>query len=356
MARYDESPTCCPLLLTNADDMQTTPAKMLNRNIGLREICHSITGGALVAQGTSSPPQPAPTRHFADSRMTKGYWMPYEAAKAVAATFCWSIRYALTPVFGIDFIDMCVPPDSDKFGVMMIDPQITRLCTEQARMYKRMEVESPHPRPTMGAMASPRTPTSPMFQRNLAAATRFKAINVNDEASSSGYSTEASDGDGYLMSPASLNGGPVFRQVGWKRDVPRSTPRTRLSQTPSPKSLIPRVKTRRERDDDEEYEVRITGSSKRSSPAASVRERREDLRMMGLGMRGGRVYDVDAESEMDVDTVGLGVSGLESMRYHGGENGYKGDEKGKGFGEKEAAKALLSLWGVRKVPKRRASA
>ena len=30
---------------------KTTPAKMLNRNVGLRDICHSITGGALVAQG-----------------------------------------------------------------------------------------------------------------------------------------------------------------------------------------------------------------------------------------------------------------------------------------------------------------
>lgn len=32
---------------------QTTPAKMLNRNEGLKAICHSITGGALVAQGES---------------------------------------------------------------------------------------------------------------------------------------------------------------------------------------------------------------------------------------------------------------------------------------------------------------
>ncbi len=30
---------------------QTVPAKMLNANPGLREIVHSITGGALVAQG-----------------------------------------------------------------------------------------------------------------------------------------------------------------------------------------------------------------------------------------------------------------------------------------------------------------
>ena len=33
---------------------QTVPAKMLNNNPGLREICHSITGGALAAQGTLS--------------------------------------------------------------------------------------------------------------------------------------------------------------------------------------------------------------------------------------------------------------------------------------------------------------
>lgn len=26
---------------------------MLNKNVGLRDICHSITGGALVAQGKS---------------------------------------------------------------------------------------------------------------------------------------------------------------------------------------------------------------------------------------------------------------------------------------------------------------
>lgn len=28
---------------------------MLNRNPGLRDICHSITGGALVAQGNTDP-------------------------------------------------------------------------------------------------------------------------------------------------------------------------------------------------------------------------------------------------------------------------------------------------------------
>jgi hypothetical protein len=327
---------------------------MLNRNIGLREICHSITGGALVAQGMPSLDSPIRLlyeRYIAKGNAT-GYWMPYEAAKAVAATFCWSIRYALTPVFGIDFIDMCVPPDSDKFGVMMIDPKITRLCTEQAREYKQLEFEHPHSRPVSG-MPSPRTPAT-TYHRPIAAATsRFKAINVHDSgASSSGYSTEASD-DGYAMSPTSPNG-PFFRQIGWKgRELPRSAPRLRLSTTPSPKSLIPRVKARREQEDDAEYAGRASKRSSPSSPALSLRERRKDLRMMGMDEDAEGVYDGDVEMKEIV-----------SLRCHGG-HGLKGtdmkqleaeDKIANQFGDKDAAKALLSLWGVRKVLKRRASA
>ena len=37
-----------------SDPTQTVPAKMLNANPGLREICHSITGGALAAQGMTA--------------------------------------------------------------------------------------------------------------------------------------------------------------------------------------------------------------------------------------------------------------------------------------------------------------
>ena len=45
-----------PLKSDQANTTQTTPAKMLNRNPGLREICHSITGGSLVAQGKGPLP------------------------------------------------------------------------------------------------------------------------------------------------------------------------------------------------------------------------------------------------------------------------------------------------------------
>ena len=56
--------------------------------------------------------------------------MPFEAAKAVAATFCYRIRYVLTPVFGLDFPAQCIPPESSGFESMHISPKIIRRCTE----------------------------------------------------------------------------------------------------------------------------------------------------------------------------------------------------------------------------------
>ncbi|MCJ1359079.1 MAG: hypothetical protein MMC33_009079 [Icmadophila ericetorum] len=94
---------------------KTMPAKMLNNNPGLREICHSITGGALAAQG---------------------YWMPFEAAKGVAATFCYPIRYALTPIFGLDFVSLCIKPGVEGYGHMVIDPEIVKKCTLQATQFR----------------------------------------------------------------------------------------------------------------------------------------------------------------------------------------------------------------------------
>ncbi|EPS33126.1 hypothetical protein PDE_08088 [Penicillium oxalicum 114-2] len=98
---------------------KTTPGKVLNSNHGLRDISHSITGGSLAAQG---------------------YWMPFKAAKALAATFCWDIRFLLTPVFGLDFPGICVSPtDHLNYKRMIIDPAIVREAAEEARRYRLLE-------------------------------------------------------------------------------------------------------------------------------------------------------------------------------------------------------------------------
>ena len=58
--------------------------------------------------------------------------MPYEAAKAIAATFCWEIRYVLTPVFGLDFPLNCTHPEDPLFLRISIDKEIIQRCTETA--------------------------------------------------------------------------------------------------------------------------------------------------------------------------------------------------------------------------------
>lgn len=63
--------------------------------------------------------------------------MPYQAAKAIAATFCWHIRWALTPVFGYDFPNTCFSPDDSRYGKFLIDPLIVQACTAETNRFKR---------------------------------------------------------------------------------------------------------------------------------------------------------------------------------------------------------------------------
>ncbi|KAG0640726.1 hypothetical protein HOY80DRAFT_784130 [Tuber brumale] len=80
-------------------------------NPGLASVCHNITGGNLHAQG---------------------YWIPYEAAKALAAKFCYRIRYALTIIFGDSFPEQCLPEHHPEFGKYQIDAKIISACCEKS--------------------------------------------------------------------------------------------------------------------------------------------------------------------------------------------------------------------------------
>ncbi|KAI0516726.1 hypothetical protein F5B22DRAFT_655908 [Xylaria bambusicola] len=96
---------------------KTTPAKMLNSNPGLKEITHSITGGSIMAQG---------------------YWMPYQCARAVCATFCHNISGALIPIFGPDFPALCTQVDAPEYSRMVIDPAIVMQSTREAEYYRHL--------------------------------------------------------------------------------------------------------------------------------------------------------------------------------------------------------------------------
>ncbi|GJC96855.1 APSES transcription factor Xbp1 [Colletotrichum higginsianum IMI 349063] len=97
---------------------KTMPAKMLGLNPGLKDITHSITGGAIAAQG---------------------YWMPYECAKAVCATFCYGIAGALIPIFGPSFPSLCTPPGSPDYQRMAIDHRIVEDAIKDAELSRKVQ-------------------------------------------------------------------------------------------------------------------------------------------------------------------------------------------------------------------------
>ena len=145
--------------------------------------------------------------------------MPFEAAKAIAATFCWRIRYALTPVFGRDFPASCIPPHHDKFGEMFIDGAITRKCTEQARQYRLLE-EKPSTRNTPSP-CSPLTPDTPTYPKSLKQLRAKPAYYT----SPSDYATETSDNDSYYTLARSPDASSIkYRNVWTPVNTPRSVP------------------------------------------------------------------------------------------------------------------------------------
>ncbi|PLB50057.1 hypothetical protein P170DRAFT_508297 [Aspergillus steynii IBT 23096] len=205
------------------DYSKTTPAKMLNANPGLRDICHSITGGALAAQG---------------------YWMPFEAAKAVAATFCWRIRHVLTPIFGLDFIDMCIhPQDRGRYGRMIIHKSIVDKSTEMANYYRSLELQSPPQQPLLTS----RRPACPsnLFEKQILPKSfdyhhhahqlrHDYADSLVSYGSSPEYNSGTSTSDAYCMSPVS----PCRNTF-----TPVNTPRSNeigmgYSGTASPRGLL----------------------------------------------------------------------------------------------------------------------
>jgi len=154
-----------------------------------------------------------PSNHLNTNHPNTGYWIPYEAAKAVAATFCWNIRYALTPVFGKDFPELCIPPDSEDFGNMHIDPEITKRCAEQARLYRDLELSqagvfhSPSLMSTGTASTSTPTTPTPKFKR------QFKKIMPKPLAIPSSFTSDdassiaSQEDDKYVLSSPSPQAG-----------------------------------------------------------------------------------------------------------------------------------------------------
>lgn len=189
--------------------------------------------------------------------------MPFEAAKAVAATFCWNIRYALTPVFGAEFPSQCVQPGSEQFGEMVIDGNITRCCAEEARVYCSLE-KLARSRAT-SAMRSPLTPEPQTFPRHI------DQLRINGhklQGSDSCYSSEAESGDHFALAPSTPDF--AYRNTWTPANTPRSVIDSRL---PSPREILAGISAKTRTG----HALATNSSSSTSSPPLSPKSRWTDI-------------------------------------------------------------------------------
>lgn len=208
----------------------------MKANPGLSEISHSITGGATEAQGTLPPSSLSSYPELTQKQ--PGYWVPYDVAKALAATFCYKIRHVLVPLFGPDFPSLCIHPhDRTRFNRMIIDRAVIQRATQTARYYRSLELRSlPFSTSTSTTSipdSSPGRPTSSsdsfVARKKAIPRSRKYANSLSSNASvtsgtaSSGYGSGIDEySDAYCVSPVSMGsyrGGNTFTPVNTPRSV-----------------------------------------------------------------------------------------------------------------------------------------
>ena len=155
--------------------------------------------------------------------------MPYAAAKAVAATFCYNIRWALTPVFGRDFLASCIPPTSPSFAKFYIDPSIVQECTMETERWRQDgEAYRAHKAAeTYGATISITSDPKSAFACPPWGIRAMKQRMAKPADIESGYGTDTDQSDKYLCSPQ------FSPQIS-----PRSQAWTPVNRSQSPSSPI----------------------------------------------------------------------------------------------------------------------
>lgn len=158
--------------------------------------------------------------------------MPFECAKAMAATFCYEIRHLLTPIFGKDFMKQCRHPSEPGFPNFTIDPAIIESCTVEVNERKaRLAQGSPTGiiAPIMSPMVSPKSvPNTPFLQGITRPKRRGSLFSPGMD---SGYLSDPySDSTSVVDSP----------QVSPKTRISNWTPVNRDSHTPDPITSHPK--------------------------------------------------------------------------------------------------------------------
>jgi hypothetical protein len=123
--------------------------------------------------------------------------MPYHAARAIAATFCHDIRWALTPVFGNDFPSTCLHPKDPCFAKFLIDPDIVKYCAQETVRFKELG-----PAYTVfGSDASSLVEATKTHCRPSSLNEKAAKQHVQPADIESGYGTDTDRNGKYLCSP-----------------------------------------------------------------------------------------------------------------------------------------------------------
>ena len=227
--------------------------------------------------------------------------MPFEAAKAVAATFCYGIRYALTPLFGPNFASMCVKPSAEGFGQMIIGSQLIKQCAEEARRFRDLFLRDG------SQTASPGIASFTPIQATSWTSKSLRPRTTQPMDAESGYCTDTDRSEHYLPSPQSTF---TFSSVNAPRVSNRQfklpSPREILDDSMSAKGynappnspdssesdISPKTKSRRLRTDIEGQEgnsilsgmskIHMTPSKRGRSPITSTKETRAAYVLMQL--------------------------------------------------------------------------
>lgn len=251
--------------------------------------------------------------------------MPYETAKAVAATFCWNIRHVLTPLFGKDFPYLCIPPTNRTYyNRMIIDPAIVRRATETANHYRALELQnqthsvpgsetesassSNAPRRTREDEETPAVEDPPARQL----ITKFPRHRYTDSIGS----TRGSSSEPYCVSPQSPTGSTWTPVNAPGHRSSAIIPRSRV---PSPGQFYRRaVEIRKNRLSAEESESEADMSSVSSSGAIRTpgfSRLNEDAEMRAVGSVSTDVDSSESFSEMSLSEEDMTVDDDEDEGY-----------------------------------------
>ena len=211
--------------------------------------------------------------------------MPYEAAKAMAGTFCYHIRYALVPLFGPDFVSLCYHPGDPAFGRMVISGDIVMHCTAVAQEFRGMEEDKLYSNESPFINSLSTTPLCAKLKLDWTPTPPNKTLRKLESYPESGYGTDTDTSERCPLFPdakseAAWRAAQLARCQRSSHSTVRDSPGTRW-MLPTPKSNIaagdyPRAK-RSLSDLDEEYDDE--SSTERSSEYAvpSVKRRRSTL-------------------------------------------------------------------------------